>query len=191
MLIETRPSPVHWITAAMAVLCISVVAWVPILLITAPYFPPDQRIVASCVCTIPVILALLPLVIRSARSARWAVDLEGITSPSIGRISFSDIASIHSGFPRAESISMTAFQSALAPGSRSIIDQTLVLRLEDGRLLPLNLLSPTIRGGAAVMSKVEELLVGKKHSSSMFSTAEIACLKKRPLNRIVAPKNAF
>jgi hypothetical protein len=190
MLIETRPSLIHWITATMAVLCISVVAWIPILLITAPYFPHNQRLVASCVCTIPVILALLPLVIRSARSARWAVDLEGIMSPAIGRISFSDIASIHLGFPCAESISMTAFQSALAPGSRSIIDQTLVLRLEDGRLLPLNLLSPTIQGGAAVMSKLEELLIGKKHSSAMFSKAEIACLKHRPLNRVVVPKNA-
>lgn len=189
MLIETRPSIIHWITAATAVLGIAAVAWVPILLFTAPHFRPEQRLLASCFCTVPVILTLLPLVIRSARSARWAVDLEGLTSPAVGRISFSEIASIHVGFPHAESIPMTAFQSVVAPGSRPIIDQTLVLRLSDGRLLPLNLLSPTIHGGAAVMSKLKELLAGKKHSSVMFSNAEIATLKRRPLNRIVVPKN--
>eukprot|EP01036_Dinobryon_divergens_P032851 gene32852-42530_t len=83
---------------------------------------------------------------------------------------------------------MTAFVLVLAPGSRPMIDQTLVLRLGDGRLLPLNLLSPTIRGGHAVMSKLEELLAGKKQSNVMFSKAEITALKRRPMNRFVVPK---
>jgi hypothetical protein len=190
MFIETRPSIFHWITAALAILGIAAVAWVPILFLAASYFPPQQRLVASCLFTLPIVFALVPLATRSARSARWIVDLEGLTSSAIGRISFSEIASAHLGFPGSESIPMTAFQSVVAPGSRPFIDRTLVLRLCDGRLLPLNLLSPTIHGGGAVMAKLQELLVGKMHSNVMFSEAEIAVLKKRPLNRIVVPKRA-
>jgi hypothetical protein len=188
MTIKTRPSIVHWIAALMIILVLAAMGWVPMIFLVARYFPVEQRLVASLWGALALVVMLSPLAFRSARAARWSVDLEGVESPVVGRIAFGDVASLHLGYPRQESMPMTVFQSAVAPGVRSYMEQTLILRLSDGRLLPLNLLSPTVRGGRIVMSKVEELLVGKRHANVIFSKAEIAALKTRPMNRIVTPK---
>lgn len=190
MYIATRPSAFYWLTAAGAALCIAFMVWVPILFLTVWYFPPEERLLVSGLGTLPVLIALLPLALRSARAACWAVDFDGLTSPSFGRISFAEVASLHAGFPREEAVSMIVFDALVRGGLHSYIDQTLILRLSDGRLLPLNLTSPSIHGGSAVMAKLAELLAGKQQPSTTFSKAEIAALKKRPLNRIVVPKNA-
>ena len=188
MIVEARPSVFHWIIASFAGLAILVVAWVPVLFVTARFFPPEQRLSASCLGLIPVGLLVLPFVIRSGHAAHWSVDFEGLSSPAVGRISFSEVVSLHLGYPPIEALSLTAFKSIVGPGVRPMIDRTLVLRLNDGRLLPLNLVSPTVQGGAAVMTKVLELLSGKAQSNVVFSQAEITALKGRPMNRFVVPK---
>jgi len=174
----------------MAVLAIAIVAFVPIAFLASELLPVERRLVGACVGTGLLILLLLPLVVRSGRAACWSVDLGGLSSPTIGQIMFDEVASLHAGYPKAESLPMTVFQSFVAPGSRATINETLILRLNDGRLLPLNLLSPSIDGGRAVMLKLEQLLAGKMHSNTMFSRAEIAALKGRPMNRIIVPKHA-
>jgi hypothetical protein len=188
MNVATRPSVSHWIIAAMVALTIATVSFVLIALLIAEILPFERRLLGLCVGTVPLFLILLQLVLRSGRAAYWSVDLGGLNSPLIGRISFDEVVSLHAGYPKAESVPMTVFQSIIAPGSRATLDETLILRLSDGRLLPLNLLSPSIVGGRAVMSKLEELLSGKRHSSIMFSKPEIVALKGRPINRIVIPR---
>lgn len=187
MTIQSRTSLVHWAVVVVIVGIVTALAWLPIMFVVAMIFPEEWRLAASLVATLAVPGLLLPAAIRSVREARWLVDAEGLESPAIGRISFSEVVSIHVGYPRSESISMAVFQSVLARGSRDLLDETLVLRFADGRLLPLNLLSPSIKGGQAVMAKVEELLVGKRHPSGDYSTPEIAVLRNRPINRFVVP----
>jgi hypothetical protein len=190
MILHTRPSVVHWAAVFLIVASISMIAWVPILGVIAEFYPPHQRLIASLVATTIVPVLLLPKMRQSARGARWTVDLEGLESPAIGRISFSEVVSIIPGYPRAESIGMTTFQTVLAPGSRSSINSTLVLRLSDGRLLPLNLWSPSIVGGRDVMAKVAELLAGKLHPNTSYTASEIAALRRRPMNRLVEPQKS-
>lgn len=187
MKLQTRPSLAHWIVAVLAVGAITLVLWVPVLFLVAKWVEPERRLVASLVATLIVPLALLPKLRQSSHAATWSVDFEGLESPSIGRIPFSDIISISGGYPRAESVPMSMFQTVLGPELRRVADETLILRLADGRLLPLNLLSPSIVGGAAVMSKLKELLVGKRQPV-IFSAAEVAALRSRPTNRLVVPK---
>jgi hypothetical protein len=116
----------------------------------------------------------------------WAVDLGGITSP-FGRIEFAEVAGLHLGYPAKESVAMTAFQNVIGSGSRPYMDETLVLRFHDGRLLPVNLLSPSIAGGREVMAAIAELLSGKRCAPTVYSAREIQALKQRPMNRVVVP----
>jgi hypothetical protein len=187
MKLETKPSLLYWVISGVILLIIAAIAWVPILFIVVTRFGRENALAWSLAFVALVPLLLFRKVVSSANAARWSIDLEGLESPSIGRIALAEVASVHRGYPRPESLPMTAFQSVLAPGTREVLLDTFVLRLVDGRLLPLNLLSPTIDGGRAVMLKVQELLAAKAFPGVRYSAAEVVALRSRPLNKLVQP----
>jgi hypothetical protein len=189
MTVAAHPSWVHWAVVGAITILLLVVLWLPMVAFAALllHIKGPTALVLAAAMAAALCAFILPWHSFGTAGARWIVDFHGVESPSVGRIEFTNVVGLHFGYPFQESIAMTAFQEVIARGVRPQMNETLVLRLSDGRLLPLNLLSPSISGGRAAMAKVAELLAGKRCLHSAYSPQEIAALKSRPMNRLVTP----
>jgi len=189
--VKTAPSIMFWIVVALFYgFCFVVASALELAVFIgfdiAPFSTQVFTIVTASLAAIPVAL----LVSRFARRCMWEVDLGGFASPSIGRIEFSEVVALHVGYPRKSTVSAGAI--------RSLLDITLrmkapdgyarILRMADGRLLPLDLASPAVSNHQEFVSKITELLAGKIRPNSEFSDSDIKALASRPANKFVALK---
>jgi len=189
MPITTKPTWVEYAAITAIFAMVGIVAWVPILFLLALVLDIPGRVYGSILLTLITLLLLIPKAKNWVKHCRWSIDFSGLTSKTIGRIEFDKVVSLFIGFPDKASVPMYVLENY--GGSISQVFQgTLVLRLTNGDLVPINLHSPTIANGAQVMDKLFEILAGKIHPNDEYTAVEKKALKSRPLNRIIKVKAA-
>jgi hypothetical protein len=188
MRITTRPSLAFWALSLTLILSGGLLLWPLALMLLLCFLPIATAWPWSWVISAIVPFLLISKMHSQAKGAHWSLDIDALESPSIGRILLVEIVGIHRGYPHAESLAMKALFDIISKRTaRVTLNQTLILRLADNRLLPLNLISPSIQGGGVFMAKLAERLVGKQFPITDFSESEIKCLLSRPMNQLVSP----
>ncbi len=149
---------------------------------------PTAAIFASIFLGLLVAVFLVKRVATEAHASEWIVDDGGFQSAAIGRCEFSDVEASFIGLPIYSRITTRLFTQIIARGIDQALEQTIVIRRTDGRLLPINLLSPSYSGGETMMIRLREALIGKMRPSTELTQYEKTALSRLRLNQWINPR---